>query len=74
MISSNDTTISKPIVTVKGIKGESIDRSTIEVIYNCDKEKKGTAKITLNLSPDNCRPFKLVWIKICKKQGIYKIK
>ena len=73
MISSNDTTVSNPIVTVKGNKGESIDRSTIEIKYNCDQEKKGVVKITLNLSPDNCSPFKLVWKKICKKKGILKI-
>jgi hypothetical protein len=73
MISSNDTTISAPTVTVKGDKGESIDRSTIEIVYNCDQNKMGAVKITLHLTPDNCKPFKLAWKKICKEKGNYLI-
>jgi hypothetical protein len=68
-IISNDTSIANPKVEVKGEKGDQLDRSTLEVIYNCNGGKKGTVKITMTISPDHCDPFKLVWHKICKEKS-----
>jgi hypothetical protein len=69
-IMSNDTSIAIPNVEVKGEKGDQLDRSTLEIIYNCNGRKKGIVKITMTISPDHCDPFKLVWHKICKEIGI----
>ncbi len=52
-----------------GEVGEILDRTRIEVIYNCNKDKKSDVKVTMKIEPDHCLPFELVWIKSCKDKG-----
>jgi hypothetical protein len=53
-----------------GELGDILDRTRIEIIYNCSETKKGSVKIVLKIEPDHCEAFELAWQKICKHAGI----
>jgi len=56
---------------LSGDVGEILDRTKIEVIYNCNREiADGRVKITMNIEPDHCSPIELAWYKDCNMQGI----
>jgi len=70
-ISSNNISISNPKVEIKpeGFT-TNMEITTVEVLYNCKEGVKGVAEIKMTIKSDQCDPFSIKWLKVCKPKSI----